>query len=244
MIESGNAVLHETLLWDAGVKATRVMRRKEDAHDYRYFPEPDLVPVVITDAMLDDIRAALPELAVARRRRFVEQYGLPAYDAGVLTESRSLGDYFESIANTLKEKSVDRYKTASNIVMTEVMRILTEQRIDVAAFSIDAARLAELVELFASDTISSKNVKDIFAEMLISQKSAGEISAEKGFVQISDTGFLESAIEQVLAGNTSQLEDYRAGKTNLFGYFVGETMKLTKGQANPKMVADMLRQKL
>jgi aspartyl-tRNA(Asn)/glutamyl-tRNA(Gln) amidotransferase subunit B len=244
VIEAGGAVAHETRLWDAGIKATRAMRTKEQAHDYRYFPEPDLVPVVVTDEMLEEVRASLPELAIARRRRFVEQYALPPYDAGVLTESRSLGDYFEAIAATLTSPTPDRYKIASNLVMTEVMRVLTEQKIDVDAFTIEPKRLAELVELFASDTISSKNTKDIFAEMLASSKSAEEISREKGFIQISDTGFLESAIDQVLAANGAQVENYRAGKTNLFGFFVGETMKLTKGQANPKMVSSMLKAKL
>ena len=244
VLESGGAVAHESRLWDAASRSTRLMRTKEEAHDYRYFPEPDLVPVVITDEMLEQVRASLPELAIARRKRFVEQYGLPAYDAGVLTESRALGDYFESVAASLKEKSSERYKIASNIMMTEVLRVLTDQRIDIEAFTIRPQRLAELVELFASDTISSKNVKDIFAEMLSSPMSAEEISRQRGYVQISDTSFLESAVDEVLTKNASQVQDYRAGKSSLFGFFVGETMKLTKGQANPKMVSTMLRQRL
>jgi aspartyl-tRNA(Asn)/glutamyl-tRNA(Gln) amidotransferase subunit B len=244
VLEAGGSVAHETRLWDASTRTTKLMRTKEQAHDYRYFPEPDLVPVVVTDEMLEEVRASLPELAGARRRRFVEQYGLPAYDAGVLTESRSLGDYFEATAAALASPTVERYKIASNVVMTEVLRILTEQKSDVADFPIDATRLAGLVELFASDTISSKNVKDIFAEMLASPKSAEEISREKGFIQISDTGFLETAIDQVLASNGAQVESYRSGKTTLFGFFVGETMKLTRGQANPKMVSAMLKEKL
>jgi aspartyl-tRNA(Asn)/glutamyl-tRNA(Gln) amidotransferase subunit B len=244
VLESGGSVLHETRLWDAGARATRTMRTKEQAHDYRYFPEPDLVPVVVTDEMLEEVRASLPELAGARRRRFVEQFGIPVYDAGVLTESRALGDYFEAVTDALPTHTPDRCKIASNVVMTEVMRVLTEQKIDADELPIDPPRLAGLVELFASDTISSKNVKDIFAEMLISPKTAEEISREKGFIQISDTSFLEEAIDKVLESSVAQVESYRAGKTSLFGFFVGETMKLTKGQANPKMVSAMLREKL
>ena len=244
LIERGQKVLHETRLWDATSRTTRAMRSKEEAHDYRYFPEPDLPPVVVTDEMLEQVRAELPELAMARKRRFVEQYALPPYDAGVLTESRALGDYFETMAGALRKPVVDRYKLVSNIIMTEVLRILTEQKLDIERFQIGPARLAELVELFADDVISSKNVKDIFAEMLQSQKSAGEISREKGFVQISDTSFLEEAIAQVLSANPAQVETYRGGKAQLFGFFVGETMKLTKGKANPKLVTEMLRQKL
>jgi aspartyl-tRNA(Asn)/glutamyl-tRNA(Gln) amidotransferase subunit B len=243
-IESGGTVLQETRLWDAANRVTRSMRSKEFAHDYRYFPEPDLTQIVVTDLMLEETRAALPELAIARKRRFTEQYGLPSYDAAVLTESRALGDYVEQTIESLKQKDQERYKLTSNIVMTEVLRVLTEQKIDIDEFSIEPERLAELIELFASDTISSKNVKDIFAEMLVSPKSAGEISQEKGFVQISDTSFLEEAIAQVLAANQAQIEAYNAGKKNLFGFFVGETMKLTRGKANPKMVTEMLKQKL
>ncbi len=244
LIESGGTVVQETRMWDAANKATRSMRSKESAHDYRYFPEPDLLPVIVTDEQISAIRDALPELADARRRRFADQYSLPAYDAGVLTESRALGDYFEQTAGALAERNAERYKLVSNVIMTEVLRVLTEEKADIEDFAIAPARLAGLVELFAAGTISSKNVKDIFAEMRISAKTAEEISREKGFVQISDTSFLEDAIAQVLAGNEGQVAAYRAGKVNLFGFFVGETMKLTKGKANPKMVNELLRQKL
>ena len=162
----------------------------------------------------------------------------------MLTESRELGDYFESTVAALPTKSPDRYKGVSNVIMTEVLRVVTEERVDVESFPIEPARLAGLVELFASDAISSKNVKDIFAEMLRSDRTAEEISREKGFVQISDTSFLEDAITEVLDRSAQQVAAYRAGKTNLFGYFVGETMKLTRGKANPKMVNEILRQRL
>jgi aspartyl-tRNA(Asn)/glutamyl-tRNA(Gln) amidotransferase subunit B len=244
LIENGGVVLQETRLWDAGSRETRAMRSKEFAHDYRYFPEPDLAHVIVTDTMIQQIRAGLPELAIARRRRFIQQYGLPAYDAAVLTESRELADYFESVADALPEQEAGRNKLVSNIIMTEVLRILTDQKLEITEFPIEPPRLAELVELFAIDTISSKNVKDIFAEMLVSSKSAKTISEEKGFVQISDSSFLEDAIAQVLQSNAGQVEAYHNGKVNLFGFFVGETMKLTKGKANPKMVTEMLKHKL
>lgn len=244
LLESGGRVEQETRGWDASSRATRPMRSKESAHDYRYFPEPDLPPVLVSGEMLEQLRAGLPELAVARRNRFVTQYSLPGYDAGVLTESRGLGDYFEATVEALENRTPERYKGTSNIIMTEVLRVLTEEKMEIEQFSIEPVRLAGLVELFASDAISSKNVKDIFAEMLRSEKTAAEISAEKGYVQISDTSFLEDAITQVLAGNASQLAAYRAGKVNLLGFFVGETMKLTRGKANPKMVNEILKQRL
>lgn len=244
MLEAGGRIEQETRMWDAANKVTRSLRSKESAHDYRYFPEPDLLPVIVTDEMLNAARAALPELAIARKRRFADEYALPIYDAGVLTESRGVGDYFEATVAALKEKNTERYKVVSNIIMTEVLRVLTEEKREIEEFAIEPARMAELVELFASDTISSKNVKDIFGEMLVSTKSAAEISQEKGFVQISDTSFLEEAIEEVLSRSQQQVDAYRGGKVNLFGFFVGETMKLTKGKANPKMVTEMLKQRL
>lgn len=244
VLESGGTIEQETRNWDAAGKVTRSMRSKEFAHDYRYFPEPDLVPVVVTDAMLEEIGATLPELAVDRKRRFVREYALPLYDAAILTETRALGDYFESCIAMLERKEPTRFKGVSNVLMTEVLRILTEQKMEIEEFPIEPARIAELVELFVSDTISSKNVKDIFAEMLVSPKSARDISHEKGFVQISDNSFLEDAIAQVLTLNAAQVEAYRGGKASLFGFFVGETMKLTKGKANPKLVTEILKSKL
>ncbi len=244
LIESGGTVAQETRLWDAAGKVTRSMRSKEFAHDYRYFPEPDLVPVIVTDEMLEQVRGSLPELALPRKKRFIADYALPPYDAAVLTESRALADYFEAVCAALAAPGPERFKGVSNLMMTEVLRILSEQKIDIGEFPVEPARLAGLVDLFASDVISSKNVKDIFAEMLLSPKSAKEISEEKGFVQVSDFSFLEEAVAAVLAANPQQVETYRGGKTNLFGFFVGETMKRTGGKANPKLVSTMLREKL
>ncbi len=244
VLENGGTIVQETRLWDAGAKATRPMRSKEQAHDYRYFPEPDLPPVIVTDEQIAMLRGTLPELAVPRKRRFAEEYGIPAYDAGVLTESRDVADYFEAAVAALPSKGPDRYKIVSNMVMTDVLRELSERRIAVADFPVEPTRLAELADLFASDAISSKNAKDIFAEMLASPKSPKEISEEKGFVQVSDTSFLEEAVDQVLADNADAVEKYRAGKTSLIGFFVGQTMQRTKGKANPKIVNELLMEKL
>jgi len=244
LIESGGRVVQETRLWDAGLRQTRTMRSKEEAHDYRYFPEPDLPPLEISEREIEEIRAALPELPAARRARFVAEYGLPPYDAGVLADDRSVGDYYEAVCAGLAERTAERFKLASNLVMTEVLRVLTEAGIEIGGFQIEPRRLAGLVDLFGSGAISSRNVKDIFAAMLESPADAGEISRERGYVQISDTGFIEEAIAGVLADNAGQLEAYRSGRTNLFGFFVGETMKRTRGKANPKLVNELLRARL
>ncbi len=244
LIESGGRVVQETMLWDANLRRTRAMRSKEMAHDYRYFPEPDLPPVIVTDERIEEIRSTLPELAVGRKKRFVEEYGIPAYDAGVLTDSREIADYFEEAIAHLPTKGEDRFKGISNLMMSEVLRELSERKIGIDKFSIDPKRIAELVEMFASDAISSRNMKDIFAEMLLSEKSPKRISEEKGFVQVSDEGFIEETIDAILAENADAVERYRDGKTNLIGFFVGEAMKRTKGKANPKIVNELLRKKL
>lgn len=243
-IEKGEPILQETRLWDAGQKATRVMRTKESANDYRYFPEPDLPPIIITQATINRIKSELPELAVQRKQRFVSAYSLPKYDAGILTESQELADYFENCCNELNQKNPTTFKGVSNIIMTEVMRVLTEKQISIKAFSIDFKRLAELVELFCDEKISSKNLKDIFNELLVSNKTASEISQEKEFYQISDVEFIEKNIDEILANNQKSILDYQNGKTNLFGFFVGQTLKKTNGKANPRIVNELLEKKL
>lgn len=243
-LENGGTIVQETRLWDAGEKATRSMRSKEGAQEYRYFAEPDLPPVIVSDEQIERLNDTLPELAGVRKRRFIEEYDLPAYDAGVLTESREMADYFEHAIAELPTKDSARYKGISNLLMTEVMRELSERKISIERFQVEPARLAELAELFVSDTISSKNAKDIFAEMLESSKSPKVISEEKGFVQVSDESFIEGVVDQILADNQDSVERYKAGKANLIGFFVGQTMKQTKGKANPKIVNELLLQKL
>ena len=244
LIESGGTVVQETMLWDANLRETRPLRSKEMAHDYRYFPEPDLPPVIVTDEQIEKIRTQLPELATVRKKRFVEEYGIPVYDAGVLTDSKEIAEYFEQAIAQVPTKREDRYKAISNLMMTDVLRELSERKISIGKFPIQPERLAPLAELFASDTISSKNMKDIFAEMLSSDKSPKEISEEKGFVQVSDESFIEEVVDAVIAENQDAVERYQEGKTNLIGFFVGQTMQRTKGKANPKIVNQLLQKKL
>lgn len=244
LIEEGGRVVQQTRSWDAGTRTTRLMRSKEEAHDYRYFPEPDLPPVILEESWIEDLRATLPELAIPRRRRFVEEYGIPEYDAGVLTESRELADYFEETVGHLSSGREGGAKGVSNLIMTEVLREIGERNGSIETFPISAKRLAELVGMFLDETISSKNVKDIFAAMLESDASAEEISREKGFVQVSDTGFIEEVVDAVLQENQDAVAKYRDGKESLLGFFVGQTMKRTRGKANPKMVNEVLRARL
>jgi aspartyl-tRNA(Asn)/glutamyl-tRNA(Gln) amidotransferase subunit B len=244
VLEGGGRIVQETRNWDAGERATRAMRTKEEAHDYRYFPEPDLPPVTVDEDDIDRLREGLPELATQRKKRFVDVYGLPAYDAGVLTETKELADYFEAAASSLNMTTEKTSKSISNLVMTEVLRELSEKKMEIADFSVGPERIAKLAELFADDTISSKNMKDIFAEMLISDKDPEKISEEKGFVQVSDTGVLESVVDEIVAANADAVAKYRDGKTTLLGFFVGQVMRETKGKANPKVVNELLRSKL
>lgn len=244
LLESGGTVEQATLGWDAGTRRTTVLRSKEEAHDYRYFPEPDLPPVVIRDEEIRLIESTLPELSRARAARFVEEFGLPAYDAGVLTESKELADYVENAIRELPEITLEASKVVSNIIMGEVLRELSEKKIDIGRFQVEPKRIAELAQMFASDEISSKNVKDIFSAMLGSTKSPADISSELGFVQVSDTDFIESIVDEILAENQDAVQKYRDGKDSLLGFFVGQTMQRTKGKANPKVVNQLLREKL
>jgi aspartyl-tRNA(Asn)/glutamyl-tRNA(Gln) amidotransferase subunit B len=239
LIEAGGTVVQETRLWDADKLETRSMRSKEFAHDYRYFPEPDLVPIVIGSTTLEGLRAELPEFPEARQARFVAQYQIPDYDASVLTVEREVADYFEE---TLKVSG--DAKISSNWVMGEVLRTLKEKAIDIHEFSIEAGRLGELIGLIKKGSISNTIGKKVFEIMLASPDAPAEIVAKEGLSQVSDSSEIEKVIADILATNPSQLEAYRSGKTKLFGFFVGETMKKMKGKANPQVVNDILKQKL
>ncbi len=236
----GNA----TARYDVNTGEVKTSRAKEAAHDYRYFPEPDLVPVEVSDAWIDEIRTDVTELPLRRKRRFISEFGLPAYDASILTEERATAEYFETACTALKQRKNENYKLVSNWVMTEILRVLTAEKIPIDEIKVTPARLAELVDLIASDTISGKIAKDVFPEMLASGASAAAIVESKGLVQNSDAGFIEQTIDGILAANAGEVEKYRAGKTNLFGFFVGQTLKATQGKANPKMVNEILRKKL
>jgi aspartyl-tRNA(Asn)/glutamyl-tRNA(Gln) amidotransferase subunit B len=239
ILQSGGEVVQQTLFWDANKATVIPMRSKEYAHDYRYFPEPDLVPIHVEEKWREEIHTSLPELPMARRNRFVEQYGLPKYDAGVLTEEQAVANYFEAVANLAKDA-----KQASNWVMGEVLRVLKEKKIDVSEFSIAPPALAELLNLITDGTISVKIAKEVFDEMAATGSSAKTIVEQKGLVQVSDTSTIEKSIDEVLAANPKEVERYRNGEERLFGFLVGQVMKATRGKANPKMVNEVLRERL
>jgi aspartyl-tRNA(Asn)/glutamyl-tRNA(Gln) amidotransferase subunit B len=244
VLESGGHIIQETLLWNPDEGIAVPMRSKEEAHDYRYFPEPDLVPVLVNRDQVEKIRASLPEFPLARRDRYVHEFGLPKYDANILTESRELADYFESTVRALKQANSETFKTASNWTMTEVLRVLNEKHLSVKDFSVTPQRLAGMIDLIFDGTISSKIAKEVFEEMLVSEESPDEIVRRKGLVQVSDTAAIEGAVSEVLAKNPEQVQKYRSGKQQVFGYFVGETMKVMKGKANPRLVNEILKKKL
>ncbi len=239
LIESGGEVVQQTRLWDTSKMQSRPMRSKEEAHDYRYFPEPDLPPIIVTSTMLDEIKAELPELADVRQKRFMEEYSMSEIDAVTITESRYLADFFESVA-----EYSGNAKAALNIVLSEVLRVLNEQSIDIREFTISPQRLSELISLKEEDKINSSAMQTIFNNMLDSEKSAEEWAKELNLIQVSDTGFLEELVDEIIANNPDEVERFKAGKKQLMGFFVGQAMKASKGKANPKMVTQMVSKKL
>jgi aspartyl-tRNA(Asn)/glutamyl-tRNA(Gln) amidotransferase subunit B len=239
LLESGGKVVQQTLLWDTSNGKVTPMRSKEQVHDYRYFPEPDLVPLRIAEQWREEIRVSLPELPRARRNRFVEQYGLPKYDADVLTDEKAVADYFDATAKLVKDA-----KLVSNWVMGEVLRVLKEKKIDIAQFAIKPAAFAELLNLIGDATISGKIAKEVFEDMLASGKSAKTIVAEKGLVQVSDTSVIEKAADEIIAAYPKEVERYRSGEEKVFGFLVGQLMKAMRGKANPKVANEVLGKKL
>jgi len=243
VLEAGGQIQPETRLWDAVRQETRPMRTKEQAHDYRYFPEPDLVPVVVTQEWLEQVRAQLPELPLQRKQRFMAQYGLPAYDAGVLCEERAVADYFEACCAALRQPSIERYKLVSNWIMTEVLRLL-EKPEEPSNIPLPAEHLADLVELYAEGTISSRIAKDVFAEAVETGKSPRTIVQERNLVQVSDTAWLSQLVESVLAEHPDAVAKYRGGRTNVLGFLVGQVLQRSQGRANPKLVTQLLQERL
>ncbi len=240
ILESGGKVVQETRLYDPDRGETRSMRSKEEANDYRYFPDPDLLPVELGEQYIEAVRAALPELPDAKAARFVSQYGLPAYDAGVLTASRELADYYEAVARAVPGEP----KLAANWVMGDLAAALNKEGLDIDAGRMTAERLAGLLARIADQTISGKIAKEVFEAMWSSGESADSIIDTKGLRQITDTSAIEQAIEAVMAKNPAQLAEYRAGKDKLFGFFVGQVMKATQGKANPAQLNELLKKKL
>jgi aspartyl-tRNA(Asn)/glutamyl-tRNA(Gln) amidotransferase subunit B len=239
LIADGETVVQETRLFDASKGITHTMRGKEEAHDYRYFPDPDLVPAVVDEEWRESIRRDLPELPRARRLRFAEQYGLPEQDCEVLTSDRGLADYFEAAV-----KAYGAPKNLANWIMTEVLRELRQAEIRPGDAKFSPDKLAELARIVDEDKISLKTGKQIFPELFEKGLSPAAYVEEKGLVQISDASALETAVDEVLAENPDEVAAYKGGKTKLMGYFVGQVMRKTKGQANPKLVNEILGRKL
>jgi aspartyl-tRNA(Asn)/glutamyl-tRNA(Gln) amidotransferase subunit B len=239
MLESGESLIQETRLWDTGRNVTLSMRGKEEAHDYRYFPDPDLIPLVISEDWVQQVRSSLPELPEAKRERFIKEYALPVYDAKVLTSSKSLANYFEAAV-----KRFAHPKTLSNWIMSELLRELNRDDREIEECPVSPENLADLLRLLDSGVISGKIAKAVFEKMYADGKSARQIVDEEGLVQVSDESQIETAIEQVLLDNPKEVDQLRAGKDKLFGFFVGQVMRKTKGKANPQLVNEILRRKL
>ena len=239
VLEGGGRVVQETRLWDSGTGRTNSMRSKEEAHDYRYFPEPDLPPLIVDEARIARVRAAMPELPAARRQRLVTQFAIPEYDAGVLTDSAGLADYFEAVAG-----AAGNAKAASNWVMGELLRTMKEHGHDALNTPLEAARLAGLIKLVDDGTLSSSIAKDVFGKMYESGRSAGEIVAAEGLAQVGDESALLEIIRGVIAANPDAVAQYRAGKMQTFGFLVGQVMKASKGKANPKLANELLKKAL
>ena len=239
VLSEGGRVVQETRLWDTGSGRTVSMRSKEEAHDYRYFPEPDLPPVTLDPIWIEQVRASLPELPDARRHRFVAQYALPDYDAGVLTQSAEVADYFEATAAAARNP-----KAASNWVMGELMRRANDAGVTVPELPMTPAALAALIRLVDAGTITSPVAKDVFETMIASGRSAEEIVATEGLARIDDVAAIETAVRQVMEANADAVAQYRAGKQKTFGFLVGQVLKATKGKASPERVNELMRRLL
>jgi aspartyl-tRNA(Asn)/glutamyl-tRNA(Gln) amidotransferase subunit B len=239
VLREGGTVRQETRLWDSATGRTFSMRSKEEAHDYRYFPEPDLLPLHVEEARVAAVRETMPELPAARRRRFVAQYGVPEYDAGVLTQSAALADYFEQTTAASSNP-----KASSNWIMGELLRVMNERGVDVSQAPVTPRGLANLIMLIDKGTISSAIAKDVFARMIDSGRAADEIVQAEGLAQIGDESAIVAAIRDVLTRNADAAAQYRAGKQQTFGFLVGQVMKATKGKANPKLANELLKVEL
>ncbi len=239
ILEDGGEIVQETRLYDSDNDETRPMRSKEEANDYRYFPDPDLLPVELDDEFLESVRAGMPELPHAKAERFAEQYGLAATDVEVLTSSRDTADYFESVAAEVSDP-----KLAANWVSGELSAALNRDGLDIAAAKVNAATLAGLIRRIEDKTISGKIAKDVFAALWEEGGDADSIIESRGLKQITDSGAIEAVVDEVIAANPEQVEQFRAGKEKVLGFFVGKVMQATQGKANPGQVNKILRDKL
>jgi aspartyl-tRNA(Asn)/glutamyl-tRNA(Gln) amidotransferase subunit B len=239
VLKDGDEVIQETRLWDADQEITVSMRGKEEAHDYRYFPDPDLVPLRVEGAWVEKIRKGLPELPIGKRERFVKEYGIPEYDAQILTSTKALSAFYEETTRLFPEP-----KTVSNWMMGDLLRELKKDEREVDQCPITPQHLAEMLKMIKEETISGKIAKDVFEEMYRSGERPAKIVKEKGWTQILDEAEIAGAIQRVIEANPKLVEDFQKGREKLFGFFVGEVMKETKGKANPKLVNELLRKKL
>lgn len=239
LIRSGEKVIQQTLLWDSNKMETRQMRSKEEAHDYRYFPEPDIPPVIVTDEMLSSIKQSLPEMPDVRFKRFKDELKLSEFDAFTLTDSRYMADYFESCY-----KLAGNAKAVANLIITEVRRVLNDQALDINEFSISPERLAGLIKIKESDMISSSAMQTVFNEMLTDLDDAESIAKKLNLIQVSDTSFLEPLVDEVLASNPDKVKAYLGGKDGLMGFFVGQIMRNSQGKANPQLVTKIVLERI
>ncbi|MCX5911963.1 MAG: Asp-tRNA(Asn)/Glu-tRNA(Gln) amidotransferase subunit GatB [Deltaproteobacteria bacterium] len=239
LLDQGERILQETRLWDAARGVTSSMRGKEEAHDYRYFPDPDLVPIVVDPEWIAAIKAGLPELPDTKKERFIREYGIPEYDAEVLTSSKPLANYYEACLQVYAKP-----KIVSNWIMSELLRELKRDEREIEEGPVPAQNLAEMLKLIDEGLISGKIAKSVFEEMYRTGKKAEEVVKEKGWVQVTDTSAIEKTIEEILAKNPKEVEEYKKGKEKLFGFFVGQVMKATQGKANPQLVNELLKKKL
>jgi aspartyl-tRNA(Asn)/glutamyl-tRNA(Gln) amidotransferase subunit B len=239
LLEDGEKVVQETRLWDVDQGITVAMRGKEEAHDYRYFPDPDLVPIKIDEIWIEEIRKSLPELPDEKKERLIRDYGIPEYDAEILTSTKAMANYYEECVRLFLEP-----KTVSNWMMGDLLRELKRDEREIDQCPVTPPHLAEMLSMIKTGTISGKIAKDVFEEMYQTGERPATIVRDKGWTQILDEGEIERAIEKAMKANPKQVEDYQKGKEKLFGFFVGEVMKETKGKANPKLLNELMRKKL
>lgn len=238
-IESGRTIVQQTMLWDPNQMKTKTMRLKEESHDYRYFPDPDLVQVLVTSDLMDRVKAKFPEMPAARTARFIAELGLPEYDAAILTEERGVADFFEQVVGRLSQHE-GAAKATSNFVMTYVLRVLNERSIGIAAFPIDASRMAALIALRLESRINSSAAQDIFEVMLDSEDDPVDIATSRNLIQVSDTAALRPIVEGVLDQHSEKVAAYLGGKTGLIGFFIGQVMGAFEGSPDPNIVRTML----
>lgn len=240
LLENGGIVVQETRLYDAETNKTRSMRSKEDANDYRYFFDPDLLPLEVTSKMVDAVRSEMPELPVAKLQRFVAEYALTEYEATILTATRFGADFYEQVVKSVPKSA----KLVANWFIGEVNAALNRDGLEIESIPISTEQLAQLIQRIEDNTLSNKLAKTVFEDMWVSGNNPDQIIEEKGLRQVQDTGAIEKIIDEVLAANPQQLADYRSGKDKLFGFFVGQVMKASQGKANPDQVNNILREKL